>query len=154
MTREEAEQILNRAEKATPEPWKQDGIYVTAEVPGGRPGGEVIIKNSPTVTKLEGLTMPERIANADFIAHARSDVPALVKELQEKMEVHRNTLLDILMSLGTMKEITWLEPLADATHGELIEKLSRLFIERRKLETFVDTAYALVEARKKGKDND
>lgn len=38
----ELEQLLEAESRLTPGPWKQDAYYLVAEVPGGRPGGEVI----------------------------------------------------------------------------------------------------------------
>lgn len=43
------DQLEQLAAAATPGPWKKDAEYVVAEVPTGRPGGEVIIQCRPTV---------------------------------------------------------------------------------------------------------
>ena len=36
---------------ATPGPWESDLFYIVAEIPKGRPGGEVIGSMKPTVTR-------------------------------------------------------------------------------------------------------
>lgn len=48
----------------TKEPWEQDERYIVAELPSGRPGGEVIISCQPTTTRREDYPASERIANA------------------------------------------------------------------------------------------
>ena len=65
--------IRARAEAATPGPWDSDGYSVganddwVAHIPGYDPG--------------EGAGNPRREPDAEFIAHAREDVPALLAEL-------------------------------------------------------------------------
>lgn len=65
------------AAEATPGPWTKDARYVVGEVPGGRPGGEVIIECQPTRSRLDGYTLEMRKANAAFIARGRTLVPEL-----------------------------------------------------------------------------
>lgn len=73
MSDERLEQIKARAEAATPGPWDcyGDGEYEVFDAGEYRDGdpGEVV---APVVTKLN---------NAEFIAHARMDIPALLNEI-------------------------------------------------------------------------
>ena len=63
--------------KHTPGPWKTDSIYVVAEVSGGRPGGEVIIRCGRTVPGAGNKQEDE--ANAALTAAA----PDLLEALRE-----------------------------------------------------------------------
>jgi len=62
MNAEQLNAIKERAAKATPGPWRQAGLYS--------------VKNS------EDMSIPLRPEDAEFIAHARKDVPALVAEVE------------------------------------------------------------------------
>ena len=79
----ERQAIRERVEKATAGKWEQDERYVVAEVPGGRPGGEVIIQAQNTVTFLKGYPTAEKVTNANFIAHGRQDIPDLLDAFEE-----------------------------------------------------------------------
>jgi hypothetical protein len=52
----------------TPEPWKTDAYLIVAEVPSGRPGGEVIVQCTPTVSRVRSLEQDK--ANARRIVAA------------------------------------------------------------------------------------
>ncbi len=79
--------IKEREKKATKRPWKSDERYIVAEVPWGRPGGEVIGQMNPTVQgPRPEYSRSERIANAEFSAHARQDVPDLLDEVEKLRE--------------------------------------------------------------------
>lgn len=76
--------IEARANAATPGPWQRDERYVVGgeDIPGSRPGGEVIAQAQPTLSAWREYELSQRVANAEFIAHAREDVPALVAEVR------------------------------------------------------------------------
>ncbi len=59
-----ATKLRTLAEGATPGPWTRDYNYLTAEVPSGRPGGEVIGQMTPSVVSLG---TPDK-ANAAYVA--------------------------------------------------------------------------------------
>jgi hypothetical protein len=62
--RHAAAKLRTLAEAATPGPWARDYHYITAEVPSGRPGGEVIGQMTPSVVRLG---TPDK-ANAAYVA--------------------------------------------------------------------------------------
>lgn len=64
MTNEELQQIRERAEKATAGPWEYDGSDIMAP-----PFLDIVDHVYET-------------ADADFIAHAREDIPALMAEVE------------------------------------------------------------------------
>jgi hypothetical protein len=69
--------IRARAEAATRGPWWTEGVpAVYAKIPKGRPNGEGIID-----CVYYGRKVPEAQANAEFIAHAREDIPWLLEQL-------------------------------------------------------------------------
>lgn len=65
----------------TPEPWKREGRYVVAEVPSGRPGGEVIAVFGPTCDRLRG-KIPDS-ANAQLACAA----PKLLRACRKVLEI-------------------------------------------------------------------
>lgn len=92
MTREELDAIRARAEAATKGPWacadpmKYDKMQVTGSM------GQVC------KTDLYGFEYPQCWDNGDFIAHARTDIPALlsyIAELEAKL-AHRERALNHL----------------------------------------------------------
>jgi hypothetical protein len=71
VTEQQVKEALERAQKATPQPWRTGPINY-ADVYGGH--GEVIalvIKDTP-----------HTIADAQMIAHSREDIPAMAEMLQ------------------------------------------------------------------------
>lgn len=60
--------------KAPTRPWKRDADYFTAEVPGGRPGGEVIGDAHPSVRNLNY----DKVATAALIVAAVNALPLLL----------------------------------------------------------------------------
>ena len=89
-------QILDRANKATPGPWEWDSYStIAASVPQDSPlnaAGEDdppvafigVIAQAPEYEGMgDELHHPETRANAKFIAAARTDIPRLVRNLQE-----------------------------------------------------------------------
>jgi hypothetical protein len=80
MTNKELEAIGWRADVATPEPWES----LTYECSCHEDGQDDNYVRGPRSTNGE-VVMCER--DADFVAHARSDVPALVKEVRRLQEM-------------------------------------------------------------------
>jgi len=87
--------IRERVEKATPGPWGWDLYYIVGRVPKGRPGGEVIGEMRATVDRLE-YPLSQRKADAEFIAHARQDIPDLLEKLLGAGEAEEDTLYEAL----------------------------------------------------------
>ena len=87
MTREELEAIGARAEAATPGPWEQDkglevythdrrGYFKLADIRGW---GHLTGQGALALPRDEAIAI--QTANAEFIAHSRRDVPALLAEV-------------------------------------------------------------------------
>ena len=70
--------IEARANAATEGPWHR----------GGQGGASIILSPEVYVAQTSGLRWA---ANADFIAHARQDVPALVSALRAVLALHERT---------------------------------------------------------------
>jgi hypothetical protein len=68
-----------RCEAATEEPWAVDGLNRLFIVAPKHPKHGIITDFGPRATKGH----PERDANAEFIARARSDLPAALDALEE-----------------------------------------------------------------------
>lgn len=115
MTDEELATIKARAEAATPGPWKLDDYiglesytvcldYVpenqnrTTGYGAGSEGTAICVLDDEMYFEYSSDT--ERLANAEFIAHAREDVPALVAEVERLQEALRvcSALLDNMLS--------------------------------------------------------
>jgi hypothetical protein len=82
-TLEKLREIRERADKATKGPWEHmggSGIRVFG-IPKEDPGWKYGICNCHTVPPDDG-----DVRNAEFIAHSRSDIPALVEALVEALE--------------------------------------------------------------------
>lgn len=86
-TEERQEAAQARCDAATKGPWERDLFYVCAEVEGGRPGGEVIIQCLPTATGIRNRKRDD--ANAEFIAHARTDLPDALAEIKRLNSILR-----------------------------------------------------------------
>lgn len=101
MTNEDLSQIEARAAAASPGPWTL-----------GAPEGPM---DGPTVKDADGLTLVEdvsiRITECDFIAHARTDVPALVSEVRR------------LRALFTAEDIELLEGEADHFYRDTEDRM-------------------------------
>jgi hypothetical protein len=83
MTRKELEAIKRRCEAASPSPWKYEW---SINKPKGKFHLFAVLGGSPAITNLEimkftGKRIPT-FGNAEFIAAARTDVPALVAEVE------------------------------------------------------------------------
>lgn len=80
--------LISLAESATPGPWKTDWWYVVAEVPGGRPGGEVIITAGMTVNGDPYNNEARRKLNAEYVAALSPSVAlSLLRELAAARKV-------------------------------------------------------------------
>lgn len=89
MNEKELAEIKARAEAATPGPWVADKQYPnTFNVTFPKP--------SKGIVYVDNMAIPQAENDADFIAHARADVPALVSEVERlndtllKTEEHCN----------------------------------------------------------------
>ncbi len=72
-----------RCEAASKGPWASEGPggWVSGPIPGGRPNGEIIGRFRLERTGLH--YEQDDQANADFAAHARTDLPAALEALEE-----------------------------------------------------------------------
>ena len=70
------DELRKISDEATPKPWTTDLYYLVAEVPKGRPGGEVIGKMGATAWSHEN---KERdVCNTKWVSAARTALPALL----------------------------------------------------------------------------
>jgi len=80
--RPDIDAILARCEAATPGPWRADGHHGCKQVRGRKTGAHRQAQYQTEVCWTPGLSDEhEDYANAEFIAHARTDVPALCDEV-------------------------------------------------------------------------
>lgn len=89
MTPKELKQIKARCEAASEGPWeicKEDGVDIIGN------NGEIILELSG---KMLGCTV--RPYNFKFIAHARTDIPALIAEV-ERLKKREDDFADLLAS--------------------------------------------------------
>lgn len=80
MKREELDEIRKRADKATPGPWYYTKWHVATEpdITGGYPPNPASICETADGEYIENYNQ----ADAEFIANARQDVPALLAEVE------------------------------------------------------------------------
>lgn len=84
MTDTELQAIAQRAEKATEGPWENCRGFVRSPVHGSEmtaPGFTVTTSCLWVAECRDGEAFYNADANADFIAHARTDIPALLAEI-------------------------------------------------------------------------
>lgn len=101
MTNEELRQIRERAEKATAGPWE-----VGAEVDGVYAGMNTVVRATKPHTRWAtrivsvGQTRKhikeDSEANAEFIAHAREDIPKLLAEIERYREIERRLREEVI----------------------------------------------------------
>lgn len=95
MTEQELAEITERASKATPGPWwHKDGWE------GAMPGDEWYVYQEQPLGEI--ICCPCRSnpseANAEFIAHAREDIPALLAEVRRLRELEARAMDHLLTS--------------------------------------------------------
>lgn len=81
-TNERGKEARVRCDAATKGPWEQDAHYVTGNVKGGRPGGEVIVQCHSTASSVDDRARD--LKNSEFIAHARTDLPDALDEIDRQ----------------------------------------------------------------------
>lgn len=83
MTPDELDAIRERAAAATTGKWSTDnhkmGAGVVMPIPKARPGGELAWDSNPN--RFDEYAVAQQHADATFIAHARTDVPVLLAEI-------------------------------------------------------------------------
>ncbi len=88
------EAIEAREKAASPGPWQadRDGAAIYLDGPpydwGTRPGGVMENCHDPDCGCVEEVR--QALADGDFIAHARSDIPALIEEVKRLQGVVKN----------------------------------------------------------------
>ncbi len=113
MNEQELEQIEARAAKATPGPWEVDNDLSVYTKDGGHGTPWTLFD---TVGN-EGEDNP----NADFIAHAREDIPALIAEVRRlTAELTRLTDALALYQANEKRAIKSLNLIASAVYGAYI----------------------------------
>ena len=96
MTEQELAEIRQRANAATPGPWKN---FKTGYTKNGRTDGEAL----ECVKNLEGdITFAIDAVDADFIAHARQDIPDLLAEVKRLNEVNARLRAEIELMRKTV----------------------------------------------------
>lgn len=87
MTDDELEEIRKRAEAATPGPWDYDTEHMNQV----GPGTWIVFPCADEDHQIAGVNgMMNKTGDADFIAHARSDIPALlllIKSMGERIDM-------------------------------------------------------------------
>lgn len=113
MTREQLEEIKKRCIAATPGPWRVEYDSrpdIMTDVDGGGYFGEGHVATMiATVSKYGPDWHGEKWDNmddADFIAHARTDVPALVAEIENMIGTHE-AVGRLLEAVGYLYEAWW-----------------------------------------------
>jgi hypothetical protein len=106
LTQEQLEDIRQRAENATPGPWKWVGQTEGGFIPQGAYLGDTLI--------LLGDHYENYKEDATFIAHARTDIPLLldhiaeleaeVKRLESELTECNRVYLELLLRYGSAKE--------------------------------------------------
>lgn len=130
LTREELEAIKARMSLATPGPWEVLHPEAPEDFDGPYPKWRGVIGPSPDaviVEKCGGEGYTDSILNADFIAHARTDIVSLLSEverLRDENEAlasltpdqHRARIV-LAASRGALSGLTSDEGLAEAARG-------------------------------------
>lgn len=100
MTPEERQAIRERAEAATPGPWHAGPSYYEGPLVSYVAGAHVSVHPEASDDRQEG------VADAEFIAHARSDVPALLDDIDRleaekaELEAEQDALVERLRTTG------------------------------------------------------
>lgn len=123
MSQSYADLCIERAGKASEGPWKHESFQSGSEYVGmrnalpGRPfnpdhsdangymGAHMFLYNAPKFKESYELLKVEKNNNAEFIAHARTDVPELARRLKSACDALRKSeafLADIGWSAGTL----------------------------------------------------
>jgi hypothetical protein len=102
------EEIRERAEKATPGPWDIDGSD------NQNWGIRSVAGDQPSIAPMAGYRSKDTEADAEFIAHAREDVPALLARI-EKLEAIAEAAEDAADALE--KYLPLIEGHVAAPHG-------------------------------------
>jgi hypothetical protein len=90
LTRQDSKSIRERADKATPGPWCVAGSpqdFVIA-----KHGGSERCSDNPVVWAEDDCLSGNRV-DAEFIAHARADVPRLADEVERLRQILRRVLV-------------------------------------------------------------
>ena len=102
-------EIEARANAATEGPWEWEGeakaeweIGANSLVPSRRPDDPVLYGYGYDASGIE----VKKPADAEFIAHARTDVPALVAALYEVLDQHQRVVLPTYLPIGRMEDVS------------------------------------------------
>lgn len=117
--------IRERVEKATGGPWTKDLYYIVGQLPEGRPGGEVIGELRATRWTGNDPAYPnsQKEANADFVAHARRDIPDLLDALEEALGLLKEVPFQFEPLLQDLSEEHYLD---DDVHEALDKQLKEI----------------------------
>ena len=102
-------EIEARANAATEGPWEWEGEAkaeweegANSLVPSRRPDDPVLYGYGYDASGIE----VKNPADAEFIAHARADVPALVAALYEVLDQHQRVVLPTYLPIGRMEDVS------------------------------------------------
>ena len=129
-----------RCEAATPEPWAIGGLNRLFVVAPKRPKHGIITDFGP---RAKG--HPEREANAEFIVHARSDLPAALEEHSAAIE--RGVMLwrQFLWLLSAVDRECAAAEQAQAGRAAALEALEEAQGKLNRLREFAETGCADIE---------
>lgn len=119
-----ADRCLERASRATPGPWKSEECITTeydSNGPDSNRGASPEYYNCVAYENSFSVPDPRAIADAEFIAHARTDVEELAKRLKRACEEIRCTGI-ILRRCGQYDEANSNENLVKSLERPLGEK--------------------------------
>lgn len=141
MTDEELAAIRERVEKATPGPWYRripyhgDVGYVATKDP--QYAGDRVVGTLDTagMSKRRDILFPELVADAEFICHAREDIPALLTEIQ-RLNMGC-AVLQTKIDVGAFQYHNDVISVEEA-NGQLIDDRSKLLAENAALRKIVE----------------
>lgn len=120
MNQEQLNAIKERVAKVTPGPWdidrnSDDDVFVTDIWFNGADEGHA---------EIHGNDVASSIYNAEFIAHAREDVPALIAEIERLHELRKD---DFLMLCEARDDVRFMRKQVEGLREALEHVQSQLF---------------------------
>lgn len=114
LTNDQLTEIEKRAEAATPGPWKKQPIYFDEDSPHNKIAN---VRGVRLIGPYKSVSCGEE---AEFIAHSRTDIPLLTKEIRMLREQNETLVNQFVEMWNTLKSIT--EDDCDNSHDLIAEK--------------------------------